>query len=232
MLNNVLLNIEPLDVLEVLDAIEAHYQKLDDFGKWCISKSIKCLEIQDKQTLRMFKDLLVRAAIALRRQGVVVSDTDLKAIYLYSAFMVYGVDGFQGMTREWPNNSELSFVDCSDHHEFLLQSHHIDEDLSKVFTETSSTKKQKISHSVKGLVKMADNVINYSNDKAKATEHTANYTTKICDFPECNKFRTATHTSCKCWRQNPELCPDNKKIKFNNRKNNYLRGQRKFTKTN
>ena len=94
MLNNQLLNIEPLDVLGVMDAIEAHYQKLDDFGKWCISKSIKCLEIQDKQTLRMFKDLLVRAAIALKRQGVVVSDTDLKAIYLYSAFMVYGVDGF------------------------------------------------------------------------------------------------------------------------------------------
>ena len=88
-LNKTLLNIKPLDVLCVLDAIEAHYQKLDDFGKWCISKSIKCLEIQDKQTLRMFKDLLIRAAIALRRQGVVVSETDLKAIYLYSAFMVY-----------------------------------------------------------------------------------------------------------------------------------------------
>ena len=65
-LNNTLLNIEPLDVLGVMDAVEAHYQKLDDFGKWCISKSIKCLEIQDKQTLRMFKDLLVRAAIALK----------------------------------------------------------------------------------------------------------------------------------------------------------------------
>jgi hypothetical protein len=130
---NTLLNIEPLDVLGVMEAIEAHYQKLNDFGKWCISKSIKCLEIQDKQTLRMFKDLLIRAAIALKRQGVVVSDTDLKAIYLYSAFMVYGVDGFQCMTREWPNNSEFSFVDCSDHCKFSLQSHHIDENLSKVF---------------------------------------------------------------------------------------------------
>ena len=99
-LNNTLLNIEPHDVLEVMDAIEAHYQKLDDFGKWCISKSIKCLETQDKQTLRMFTDLLVRAAIALKRQGVVVSDTDLKAIYLYSGFLVYGVDGFKGMARE------------------------------------------------------------------------------------------------------------------------------------
>ena len=89
----------------------------------------------------MFKDLLVRAAIALKRQGVVVSETDLKAIYLYSAFMVYGVDGFQGMAREWPNNADLSFVDSSDHYEFLLQSHHIDEDLSKVFHETSLTKK-------------------------------------------------------------------------------------------
>ena len=36
-LNNALLNIEPLDVLGVMDAIEGHYQKLDDFGKWCIS---------------------------------------------------------------------------------------------------------------------------------------------------------------------------------------------------
>ena len=37
------------------------------------------------------------------------------------------------MAREWPNNLDLSFVDCSDHYEFLLQSHHIDEDLSKAF---------------------------------------------------------------------------------------------------
>jgi hypothetical protein len=81
-------------VLGVMDAIKAHYQKLDDFGKWCISKFVKCLEIQDKQTLRMFKVLLVRAANALKRQRVVVSDTDLKAIYLYSGFLVYGVDGF------------------------------------------------------------------------------------------------------------------------------------------
>ena len=36
-LNNTLLNIEPLDVLGVMDAVEAHYQKLDDFGKWWIS---------------------------------------------------------------------------------------------------------------------------------------------------------------------------------------------------
>ena len=153
-LNNTLLNIEPLDVLCVMEAIEAHYQKLDDFGKWCISKSIKCLEIQDKQTLQMLKDLLVRAAIALKRQGVVVSDMDLKVIYLHSAFLVYGVDRFQGMARDWPNNSELSFVNCSDHYKLLLQSHHIDEDLSKVFWKNSSTKKQKLSHSVKGLVKM------------------------------------------------------------------------------
>ena len=32
-LNNTLLNIEPLNVLGVMDAIEAHYQKLDGFGK-------------------------------------------------------------------------------------------------------------------------------------------------------------------------------------------------------
>ena len=30
-LNNQLLNIEPLDVLGLMDEIEAHYQKLDDF---------------------------------------------------------------------------------------------------------------------------------------------------------------------------------------------------------
>ena len=89
----------------------------------------------------MFKDLLVCAAIALKRQGVIVSDTDLKAIYLHSGFLVFGVDGFQGMAKEWSNNTELSFVDCSDHYKFLLQSHHIDEDLSKQFQETSTSKK-------------------------------------------------------------------------------------------
>ena len=46
-----------MDVLGVMDAIEAHYQKLDDFAKWYISKSLKDLEIQDKQTFREFKDL-------------------------------------------------------------------------------------------------------------------------------------------------------------------------------
>jgi hypothetical protein len=35
----------PLDVLGVMDAIKVHYQKLDDFGKWCVSKSVECLEI-------------------------------------------------------------------------------------------------------------------------------------------------------------------------------------------
>jgi hypothetical protein len=67
-----------VDVLDFIDAIKTHYQKLDDFGKWWISYSINCLEIPDKQTLQMFKDLLVRAAMALMRQGVVVADTFLK----------------------------------------------------------------------------------------------------------------------------------------------------------
>ena len=43
-----------MDVLGIMDAIEAHSQKLDDFAKWCIPKSFKDLEIQDKQTLREF----------------------------------------------------------------------------------------------------------------------------------------------------------------------------------
>jgi hypothetical protein len=99
-LTNNMFNIKPLNVLGVMDAIEAHYQKLNDFDKWCVFKSIKCLELQDKQTLRILKDLLVRAAIALKRPRVVVSDTDLKAIYLYSGFLVYGVDVFLGMARK------------------------------------------------------------------------------------------------------------------------------------
>ena len=77
---------------------------------------------------------------------------------------------------------------------------------------------------------MADNVITFTNDKAKATENSANFTTKMCDYPECNKFKTATHTKSKCWRQHPELCPEDKKSKFNIRKNNYLKGQRKNNK--
>ena len=123
-------------------------------------------------------------------------------------------------------------MDCSDHYEFLLQSHYIDEDLSKAFQETSLTKKQKTSHSVKGLVKMADNVITFTNDKSKATENSANFSTKMCDLPDCNKFKTATHTSSKCWRQHPELCPEENKTNFNVRNNNYLKGQRKNAKSN
>jgi hypothetical protein len=74
---------------------------------------------------------------------------------------------------------------------------------------------------------MADNVITFTNDKVKATENSANFSTKMCDHPDCKKFKTATHTSSKCWRQHPELCPDDKKNKFNIRENNYLKGQRK-----
>ena len=122
-------------------------------------------------------------------------------------------------------------MDCSDHYEFLLQSHQIDENLSKVFHETSLTKKQKTSHSVKGLVKMADNVITFTNDKVKATENSAKLT-KMCDHPDCNKFKTATHTSSKCWRQHPDLCPEDKKTKFSIRGNNYLKVQRKNAKRN
>ena len=62
---------------------------------------------------------------------------------------------------------------------------------------------------------MADNVITFTNDKVKATENSANFSTKMCDHPDCNKFKTATHTSSKCWRQHPDLCPDDKKSKFN-----------------
>ena len=58
------------------------------------------------------------------------------------------------------------------------------------------------------------------------------FSTKMCDHPDCNKFKTATHTSSKCWRQHPDLCPYDKKSKFNIRKNNYLKGQRKNAKGN
>jgi hypothetical protein len=73
---------------------------------------------------------------------------------------------------------------------------------------------------------MADNVITFTNDKVKATENSANFTTKMCDYPDCNNFKMATHTSSKCWRQHPELCSEDEKPKSNVRKNNYLTEQR------
>ena len=79
---------------------------------------------------------------------------------------------------------------------------------------------------------MADNVITFTNDKVKATENSAIFSTKMRDHPDCNKFKTATHTSSKCWRQHQDLCPDDKKSKFNIRKNNYLKEQRKHAKGN
>ena len=162
------------------------------------------------QTLHMFKDLLIRAAIALKRQGVVVNDTDLKAIYLNSAFLVYGVDGFQGMARDWPNNSELSFVDCSDHYELLLQSHHIDEDLSKVFWKNLSTKKQKLSHSVKGLVKMRSRC-HFQKNVARLMKHSlgkqdlasivTNTVQKLTKFFARWKLIIQSYQSQKFWRE-------------------------------
>jgi hypothetical protein len=79
---------------------------------------------------------------------------------------------------------------------------------------------------------MADNVITITNDKSKATEHSANFSTIMCDHSDCYKFQTATHTNFKCWRQHPDLCLENRKSKFNIRNNNYLKKQRKNAKRN
>jgi hypothetical protein len=226
-LNNNLLNYDPIDVLVIMDAIESHYQKLDEFAKWCISNSFKDLEIQDKQTLREFKDLLTRAIIALKRQSVDVSEEDAEEIYLYSGFKVYGIDGLQGIARSWSKNEEISYVDCTDQYKILLQSHHVDEDLSKKFQETSAHKKLKLTHSVEGLIKKAKNVISYENNTTKATETSANFSTKKCDHPECIKLKTASHTSSKCWKKYSDLCSKNLREKFGKKKNNYLRGHRK-----
>jgi hypothetical protein len=54
-LNNTFLNYDSMDVLGITDVTEGHYQKLDDFAKWCISRSFKDLKIQDKHTLRVSK---------------------------------------------------------------------------------------------------------------------------------------------------------------------------------
>jgi hypothetical protein len=49
----------------------------------------------------------------------------------------------------------------------------------------------------------------------------------MCDHPECNKLKTASHASFKCWRKHPDLCPEYLRRKFGKRRNNYLRGHRK-----
>ena len=74
---------------------------------------------------------------------------------------------------------------------------------------------------------MANNVISYENNTTKAIEASANYVTKMCDHPECNKLKTASHTSSKCWRKHPDLCPEHLRDKFGKRRNNYLRSHRK-----
>jgi ABC-type molybdate transport system ATPase subunit len=53
--------------------------------------------------------------------------------------------------------------------------------LSKQFQDTSATKKQNLSHLVKELVKMTDNVITITNDKVNATENSVNFSTKMFD---------------------------------------------------
>jgi hypothetical protein len=103
----------------------------------------------------------------------------------------------------------------------------MDQDLSKKFQETSVHKKQKLTHSVEGLTMMANNVISYENSTTKAIETSANYSTKMCNHPECNKLKTASHTSSKCWRKHRDLCPEHLRSKFGKRKNNYFRGHRK-----
>jgi hypothetical protein len=89
-------------------------------------------------------------------------------------------------------------------------------------------KKQKLTHSVEGLTKMANNTISYENNTIKATETSEKFSTKMCDHPECNKLKTASHTSSKCWRKHPYLCPEHPREKFGKRRNNYLQGHRKY----
>ena len=80
---------------------------------------------------------------------------------------------------------------------------------------------------MEGLIKMSNNVINYESNTTKAMETSANFSTKMCDHPECNKLKTASHTSSKCWRKHPDLCPEHLREKFGKMRNNYLRGHRK-----
>jgi hypothetical protein len=74
---------------------------------------------------------------------------------------------------------------------------------------------------------MADNVISFENFVPTAKEASVNYSKKMCDNQDCNKVRTATHTSDECWRKHPDLIPENLKNKFNKRKNNYSKSHRK-----
>ena len=55
---------------------------------------------------------------------------------------------------------------------------------------------------------MADNVISFENLVPQAKETSANYSKKMCENPECNKVKTATHTDDECWRKHPELIPE------------------------
>ena len=74
---------------------------------------------------------------------------------------------------------------------------------------------------------MADNVISFENLVPQTKETSANYSKKMCENPECNKVKTATHTDDECWRKHPDLIPDKLKNKFNRRKNDYVKNHRK-----
>ena len=226
-LKNKIISILPSEVVEIMMAIETHYTELDDFDKWRVSRPFDMLEVKDGQTLRQFSDLEMRALIALRRLGVEISEERAKLVYFFSAFKIYGHKGFQSTAREWAFNTEIKWSDCRDQYEFLLKSHHVDPDLSWKLKESELNKRHKSKHPVEELTQMADNVISFENFVPTAKEASVNYSKKMCDNQECNKVRTATHTSDECWRKHPELIPDNLKNKFNKRKNDYSKVHRK-----
>ena len=65
---------------------------------------------------------------------------------------------------------------------------------------------------------MADNVISFENFVPTAKEASVNYSKKMCDNQDCNKVRTATHTSDECWRKHPDLIPETLRINSTNGK--------------
>jgi hypothetical protein len=64
--------------------------------------------------------------------------------------------------------------------------------------EKTKEKGDLLKKQIEELTQMADNVISFENYVPPAKEASVYYLTKMCDNPECNKVKTATHTSDEC----------------------------------
>jgi hypothetical protein len=130
------------DIVEMNCVIYLYYQELDELMKLEYVRGLDSNEVKKVWILRRFYVLLIQILLALQRWGITVPLKLQKFIYLYSAYLICKVKGFQGTTREWITNNKTNLPKCKESYQFLISKSLIDTDLSWTYKGVSDSNKR------------------------------------------------------------------------------------------